>query len=220
MARAVFFDAVGTLIYLPQSVGYHYALAGRFVGLELEAAALDRAFRAVWAEMPARPATEGPREEDDKSWWRELVGRVVDRVRPKTSEMDRDAFFEAAYAHFAEPGVWDVFPEVREVLATLREREMPCFVISNFDGRLRIVLEHIGLTPFFREIFLSSELGADKPDMEIFRRASEASGFSPNESLYVGDEPERDWRGGRDAGFQIFELDRKENSLRDLLRKL
>lgn len=217
MVRAVYFDAVGTLIYLPQSVGHHYAEAGRFVGLELEAAALDRAFREVWKQMPARAANDGPRPDDDKGWWRELVHRVLAQVRPATEPLDADAFFEAAYAHFAEPGVWEVFPEVREVLASLHERELPFFVISNFDGRLRMVFEHLGLTPLFREIFLSSELGADKPDAAIFRRATKQSGFSPNESLYVGDEPERDWSGARAVGFQVFELDRPRNSLRDVL---
>ena len=61
---------------------------------------------------PARPAIDGPREDDDKGWWRELVNRVLDQVAPGTAELDRDAFFEVAYSHFAEAGVWDLYPEV------------------------------------------------------------------------------------------------------------
>ena len=44
--KAIFFDGAGTLIHLPQSVGYHYALVGKRVGLTLDSAALDRAFAA------------------------------------------------------------------------------------------------------------------------------------------------------------------------------
>jgi putative hydrolase of the HAD superfamily len=214
--KAVFFDAAGTLIHLPLSVGYHYALVGGRIGLRLEASALDRAFASSWKQMPARSAFDGPREDDDKGWWRELVRRVIDRVALGTSELDRDAFFEDAYGHFAESGVWDLYPEVEEVLEKLHGR-FDLSVISNFDGRLRMILEHLGVSKFFSHVFLSSELGADKPDPEIFRRALRLSGTRPNETLHAGDDPVRDWQGAADAGLSIFQLERPRNSLRDLL---
>lgn len=216
MYKAIFFDAAGTLIHLPQSVGHHYAYVGECIGLRLDAAALDRAFADRWKLTPARPAIDGPREEDDKGWWRELVNRVLDQVSPGLDELDRDAFFEGAYSHFAEPGVWDLYPEVREVLAALHDR-FDLAVLSNFDGRLRIILEHLGVSKFFSHIFLSSELGADKPDPEIFRRALRLSGTQPNETLHVGDDPERDWQGATEASLPIFQLERPHNSLHDLL---
>jgi putative hydrolase of the HAD superfamily len=217
--KTIFFDAAGTLIYLPKSVGHHYAFVGERLGLVLDADALDRAFAASWKQMPARPAIDGPRKDDDKGWWRELVNHVLDEVAPGITELDRDAFFEAAYAHFAEAGVWDLYPEVAEVLELLRER-FDLAVISNFDGRLRMILEHLGVSPLFSHVFLSSELGADKPDPEIYRRALQLSGAAPNETLHVGDDPERDWEGARSAELAIFELKRPDNSLRDLLRCL
>jgi putative hydrolase of the HAD superfamily len=216
MWQAIFFDAVGTLIYLPQSVGHHYAQVGKWVGLDMEARELDRAFARAFTRMPLRPAADKAREDDDKGWWRDLVDRVIDQVRPKTKELDRDAFFEAVYAHFAEPGVWELYPEVAEVLEELQCR-FPLAIISNFDGRLRVILEHLGATKFFRHIFLSSELGADKPDPALYERALAASGFSPNESLYVGDDPVNDWQPAAGAGLQVFKLDRAANSLRDLV---
>ena len=80
-----------------------------------------------------------------------------------------------------------------------------------------MILEHLGLTKFFGHVFLSSELGADKPDPEIFRRALALSRARPNETLHVGDDPERDWEGASAAGLSIFRLERPRNSLRDLL---
>jgi putative hydrolase of the HAD superfamily len=144
---------------------------------------------------------------------------VLDEVAPGVSELDRDAFFEAAYGHFAEPGVWEFYPEVPEVLEALSGR-FGLAVVSNFDGRLRMILEHLGLTKFFSHVFLSSELGADKPDPEIYRRALRLTGVQPNETLHVGDDPERDWDGAAAAGLSVFRLDRPRNSLRDLLPSL
>ena len=214
--KVIFFDAAGTLFHIPLGVGHHYAVAARDVGLELEPAAVDRAFAAAWKRMPARPATREPREDDDKGWWRELVERVLEQVAPGTHELDRDAFFEVAYSHFAEPGVWELFPEVREVLESLQSR-YELGVISNFDGRLRMILEQLGISRFFRVVAISSEIGADKPDAFIYERAVELAGITPDEALHVGDDPVRDWEGAASAGLRVFRLDRPHNSLRDLV---
>jgi putative hydrolase of the HAD superfamily len=217
--RAIFFDAAGTLLYLTRSVGDHYALVGSEIGLTLDAAALDRAFAAAWRSMPRRPAIEGPRENDDKDWWRELVNRVLTEVAPSLNELDRDNFFEIAYEHFAEAGVWELYPEVVAVLENLRPR-FQLAVVSNFDGRLRLILEQLGVSKFFSHIFISSELGADKPDPEIFVRALRIANFQPNEVLHVGDDPKRDWAAARSAGLEIFQLERPRNSLQDLMAEV
>ena len=219
MIRAIFFDAAGTLFYLTKTVGDHYGHVGREVGLNLDAQQLERAFHAAWQQMPRRPAIDGPRENDDKAWWREPVGRVFDQVAPLLSELDRDNFFEIAYEHFAEPGVWELYPEVSGVLQELTP-QFQLAVISNFDGRLRFILQHLGISKHFTHVFISSELGADKPDPEIFRRALATLHLKADEVLHVGDDPERDWKAASIAGLSVFELKRPQNSLRDLLAVL
>jgi len=217
--RAIFFDAAGTLFYLTKTVGDHYAYVGREVGLDLDAQKLESAFHAAWKQMPRRPASDGPRENDDKGWWRELVGHVLDQVAPWLSEFDRDNFFEIAYEHFAEPGVWELYPEVSGVLQELTP-QFQLAVISNFDGRLRFILQHLGISKHFAHIFISSELGADKPDAEIFRRALTTMHLKGDEVLHVGDDPERDWKAAKAAGLSVFRLDRPRDSLCDLATSL
>jgi len=219
MTEAIFFDAVGTLFYLSKTVGDHYALVGREVGLTLDAQQLDRAFFTAWERMPRRAAIDGPRENDDKGWWRELIDLVLDQAAPSLSELDRDNFFEVAYEHFAEAGVWKAYPEVLGVLEKLQPR-FHLAVVSNFDGRLRLILEHLGISKFFGRVFVSSEIGADKPDPEIYRRALKLIHLKPNRVLHVGDDPDRDWKAAAAAGLSVFKLDRDKNSLRDLLTAL
>ncbi len=217
--KAIFFDAVGTLFRLTRSVGDHYATVGREVGLDLNAQKLERAFHTAWNKTPQRAPIDGPRENDDKGWWRELVDLVLDQVAPSLNELDRDNFFEIAYEHFAEADVWEVYPEVPGVLEKLQPR-FQLVVVSNFDGRLRFILEHLGISKYFAHVFVSSELGADKPDPEIYRRALRLMNLKPSEVLHVGDDQERDWEAATAAGLSVFRLDRPKNSLRDLATTL
>ena len=217
--KAIFFDAMGTLFYLTHNVGHHYAVVGSELGLKLDPAKLDRGFHEAWSSMPIRQAINGPRENDDKDWWREVVEKVLREIAPALTELDRDNFFEIAYEHFAEAGVWEIYPEVAGVLQELQPH-FQLAVISNFDGRLRMILEHLGISKFFSRVFVSSEVGADKPDPEIFRRALKFMKLEPNEALHVGDDLERDWEAATMAGLHVFKLERGKNSLRDLLSLL
>lgn len=215
MRKAIFFDAAGTLIRLTKSVGENYALVAARQGLVLDAAELDRAFAEVWKEVPLRPATAQPRLDDDKGWWRDLVERVLDRIGAQLGPLDCDTFFEAVYGHFAEAGVWELYPEVLDVIEELALR-FELAVVSNFDSRLRMILQHLTIAQYFRHVFISSELGADKPNPFIYERALEVSGLAPAEVLHAGDDPEHDWAAACAAGLEVFRLDRPHNSLRDL----
>jgi putative hydrolase of the HAD superfamily len=213
--RIIFFDAAGTLFHLPRGVGWHYREVARRHGRELDVDGLDAAFRAAWKRMPAPPATGAPRPDDDKGWWRELVGMVLDQCGAD-SGFDRGAYFEEVYAEFTKPGIWELYPEVPEVLERLR-RNCRLAVISNFDGRLRPILDTLGIAPFFEHVTVSSEAGADKPDARIFQSALRACGAAPTEALHAGDDPVCDWEGAAAAGLHVFRLDRPRNSLRALL---
>ena len=219
MIKIIFFDAAGTLFHLPRGVGWHYQDVGRRFGCALDTETLSCAFRAVWSEMPSRPPLRQPRPNDDKDWWFTLVERVLERCDISAQQLDRHAYFEKLYAEFTQPNVWELFPEVREVLTALR----PHFrfaLISNFDGRLRPILSHLGLSGWFDPIVISSEAGADKPDAWIFQHALTLAGATAAEALHVGDDPRCDWEGAAAAGLHVFPLQRPANSLRDLAARL
>lgn len=215
MTRVIFFDAAGTLLHLPRGVGWHYRDVALRHGADLGEEELNRAFRAVWRAVDAPPETRAPRADDDRGWWRALVFQVLDACA-EGAGMDRAAYFEELWEEFAKPGVWELYPETREVLTALRGR-FRMGVLSNFDSRLRRILPDLGIGEFFEEMIVSSEVGAEKPSVFIYEEALRRFGVRAGEALHVGDEPEADWRGAADAGLAVFELRRPEDSLRDLL---
>ena len=214
MIKAIFFDASETLIHLPKGVAWHYAEVARGRGLEIDERELGLAFRAVWKQMAARPATGQPRPDDDRGWWRELVARVLARCGAEAGT-DFEALFAALYERFCQPGVWELYSDVRPVLERLRGG-FALGVISNFDGRLRRILYDLDVLPLFETIVISSEAGADKPHPLIFEEALRRLGVQPAEAIHVGDDPVHDWAGAASAGIRCFELKRGENSLADL----
>ena len=206
-AEVIFFDAAGTLIRLERPVGWHYAEVARKHGLKADQERMESAFRKVWRARPFRSPSPGARKEDDLPWWRELALEVLRTAVPSPGKIDEDAWFEELYAHFAKPGVWLLYDDAMRCLDRLAGR-FRLAVISNFDRRLRLILEELGVAARFEQIFISSEIGCEKPHPGIFQQALDVMGVEPGRCLHVGDDPERDWAGAAAAGIAVFQVRR------------
>lgn len=80
-------------------------------------------------------------------------------------------------------------------------RRAPVAVVSNGSGRVqRAKLERAFLTEHLPDVFLSGEVGAEKPDARIFLAALARVDRAPEEVLHVGDDPERDIVGAARLG--------------------
>jgi len=81
-------------------------------------------------------------------------------------------------------------------------------MISNWDHRLFSIVEGLGLTSYFEQVFASSAVGVAKPGVGIFRRAVETLGIEPTRAMHLGDSLEDDYLGAKRAGLQAVLLDR------------
>jgi putative hydrolase of the HAD superfamily len=215
-AGVIFFDAAGTLIHLKLPVGWHYAEIARKHGLKADEARMELAFRDAWRRRAWRPASPGGRDDDDRPWWRELALEVLRATVPCSSHLDEDVWFEELYWHFAKPGIWGLYEDAARCLDRLAER-FRLAVISNFDQRLRVILQELGVGSRFERVFISSEIGYEKPDPGIFWHAMDVMNVKGEDCLHVGDDPERDWAGAAAAGIAVFEVRRPGVTLDDLM---
>ena len=87
------------------------------------------------------------------------------------------------------------------LLMTL-SRKYPLYIVSN--GTTVVQNKRIasaGIARYFQGIFLSEELGADKPQIEFFERATNGIlEYTPEESIILGDSLTSDIQGGINAG--------------------
>jgi putative hydrolase of the HAD superfamily len=215
MIRAILFDAAGTLIQLPRGVGWHYRQITTRHGLDLDEKRLAAAFGAAFKAAGPRVAAGVSRPDDDKGWWRALVRQVLAACGQEPGDPVFDGMFEELYGHFAEPGVWALYPDVVPVLEALHG-QYRLGVVSNFDRRLYPVLEDLGVRGYFETIVISSELGVDKPDGRIFAAALTALGVTAGETVHAGDDPDQDWRAAEAAGLHVYRVERPGRGLEGL----
>ena len=198
---AVTFDVGGTLIEPWPSVGHIYAEVAATHGWKgLSPELLNARFTDAWHACADFDHT--------RAGWEEIVKRTFQGlIAPGRLE-----FFPALYERFADADAWRIFDDVRPALNDLAGRGIRLGVISNWDERLGVLLQRLGLHECFDALAVSCETGRPKPAPAIFERAAAALGLPPAKILHVGDSIEMDFRGATRAGFQAVHLRRGAGS--------
>ncbi len=99
--------------------------------------------------------------------------------------------------------VWIPFDHVKDELIKLSDKGFRLGVISNWDKTAVPILDMHGLTPLFENIIISSEVGFEKPSVEIFNIALDQAKISAEDCLYVGDNYYDDGIGSKNAGMDF-----------------
>ena len=195
--EAIFFDAGRTLLYAHPSVGELYARAAARQGRVVDAKVMEDAFVAMWHRQD--------HEHIGMEFWRRTVFATMERVG---GVPDPEACFQELWRVFAEPEVWRLYDDVAASLQTLKQRGYKLAVLSNWDWRLRHIIEQSELHPYFDALIISEEVGVEKPNPKIFQAAMDALGIAPDRALHVGDSYREDYLGARAVGLHAVLLDR------------
>ncbi|MEM2839715.1 MAG: HAD-IA family hydrolase [Thermoplasmata archaeon] len=104
-----------------------------------------------------------------------------------------------------------LLPHAREALEYLSSNGYRIGLISN-TGRtpgsvLRTLLAHLGISEYFDVMTFSNEVLVRKPEKQIFLHTLRALGALPRLSLHIGDDPEADFEGARNAGMNALLID-------------
>ncbi len=199
--RAVLFDAVGTVIEPDPPVFEVYRRVGLDHGVEIEDDEIKRRFRSAFA-LDEHDEQRGPgttSEAIEYRRWRRIVTACLPEVPDPVSA------FEQLWAHFARPDAWRVVEEIPPLLGWLQARGIVLRIASNFDGRLRAILDGLpDLEPLRTDPLISSEIGARKPHPAFFQAALNALQLSPEQVLLIGDDPINDRQGAQEAGIRCL----------------
>jgi len=208
--RAVFLDAAHTIIEPYPASAHVYSEIGRRHGYRVTEEGLAAALAPLWLTMRAAKFSvsrvQGTDEAAEKDWWR----GVVDRAFRDSGEARGcgEACFEEIFTHFGKGDAWQVPPDVVPAIEAFRARGLKVGVLSNFDARLRSVLDDLDLTRRFDTLTISSEAGWEKPHPNIYRMAMRSLDVQPAEAVMAGDDWEHDVEGPTACGLRAFWLRR------------
>lgn len=92
-------------------------------------------------------------------------------------------------------------PGARELLETLQGKYRLYLATNGTASVQHGRMASAGMEGYFQDIFISEELGADKPSLDYFQKCfARIPGFKPEETLMVGDRLTSDIVGGNRAG--------------------
>ena len=75
----------------------------------------------------------------------------------------------------------------------------------------------MGISDFFNNIVVSEEVGWRKPSAYIFQYAINRLQIQASEAVYIGDSPNEDIKGAKQAGLKTVFVPSQFNKLKDLL---
>ncbi|HIK04735.1 MAG TPA: HAD family hydrolase [Trichormus sp. M33_DOE_039] len=212
--KVIFLDAVGTLFGVKGSVGKIYSQLALEFGVEASAEILDQAFLQSFkaAPPPIFPDAESediPQKEFE--WWRTIAVNTFESAGIINQFADFSSFFGELYIHFGTAEPWFVYPDVVQSLGNWKHLGIELGVLSNFDSRIYSVLQALDLSHFFRSVTISTQVGAAKPNPQIFTAALEKHDCSPESAWHIGDSIVEDYQGAKAAGLRGIWINREKN---------
>lgn len=93
-----------------------------------------------------------------------------------------------------------VIPHTFEVLDYLKPHYQMHIITNGFVETQHVKLERSGLRPYFSKIFISEEIGFQKPKRGFFEYAIKSCNARKRESLVIGDSLEADIEGAKNFG--------------------
>jgi putative hydrolase of the HAD superfamily len=199
---AVLFDAADTLLEL--SPAFPELLSRSWLGTEGAPAAQD-VQEALWAI-----GAEGhwPDDEPDPEARLHMWTAFFPDALRRAGGADSHTAAQRAARYALDPANYRLYPDVLPCLDALRATGHQVALVSNFDRWLREIIAAHDLTRRFDEIVISSEVGFEKPDPEIFALARHRLGRPAAQCVFIGDSLVVDVDGARQAGMHPLLIDR------------
>lgn len=132
-----------------------------------------------------------------------LLGRFQEFFSRYGIPTDQVEAFNGAYQIHLGDEIY-FFPEAMEILQALKAAGyVQCAVTNGTKVAQTRKLSRSGMDKVFDHVFISEDVGYEKPDGRFFQRVFQQIGQYPgNQVLVVGDSLNADMRGGKNAGLQ------------------
>jgi len=162
--ETVFLDAGGVLVY-PNWTRISNALRAR--GIDVDPAALARAEPHAKKQIDVRQTITATNDAG-RGWL--YFTLIFDRAGVPPGP-DVEAALQELHAYHQNTNLWELVPSyVAPSLAALRRRGLKLTIVSNANGKLRVLFERLALAGCVDCLLDSHDEGVEKPDPRSWAR--------------------------------------------------
>lgn len=139
------------------------------------------------------------RETHNRYWISKALDALGYTILPDDPRINKAV--DAYFSHFSHG--CRLIPGTKDMLEVLKPKYR-LGLLTNFTHppAVRKIIDDLGLIPLFEGVIISGEIGYRKPHPIVFRNLIDLLGVKKHQILYVGDDPEPDIIGARNAGLQ------------------
>lgn len=196
MNGVIFWDFDGTLVYKNKS--FLESLMKALEGEERRPSAdVCQAYllgTCSW-NFPEKSYTDCTGED----WWADLLDKTSAFLKKNGIPECRSVKICEQFRKNVVTYPYVLYEDAEEILSYAKEKGYRNYILSNNFPELVRTVERFGLDRLFTDCFLSTDIGYEKPRVEIFEYALRHAG-NPERVYMVGDNPEADIKGAAKAG--------------------
>lgn len=208
MKKALFWDFDGTLVYANERFINTFLSAIRSCGFDASVTELRPLFKSVY------PWNHPSVDYVDQTayWWDSFLGKLDAFYRehsiPKPDAERINQRFKEQMIHC---NTYTLYEDAKEALEQCAKKGYKNYLLSNNYPELPLMVQDFGLSELFVDLFVSANIGYEKPRQELFEYALRKAGY-PECGYMIGDNPVADILGGKAAGLKTILVHRHDSA--------
>ena len=187
--RTVFFDAGFTLLYPSPSILGVCQQVSQKLGLHVDLDQLQKGLpnAEYFRFRQSQPSRQTWADEQSiADFWFSYYMNLLQPLMAKYEQKHLEQFVCAITEEFEKHTTWQVYPDVKLTLETLRTKGYSLGVISDWNIALGPLLRRFDLTPYFDCLVISAVARHAKPSPTLYNMALERANAIPDYTIHIG----------------------------------
>jgi FMN phosphatase YigB (HAD superfamily) len=129
--------------------------------------------------------------------------KILQSIGIQSNDLGQKIFNEIVKSE----GHWILKTDLFQTLVEMKTMGNNVSIASNFDVKLRKMLAELGILHLFNKVYISAEIGAEKPDEKFFNIILNENSDPKINNFFIGDNYQIDYIPARRLGFSAILLD-------------
>ena len=197
MDKVIFWDFDGTLVHPNQRFVDALDVSLRQSGYIIERESIVKYLKTIFPWLNYDKSYQN----QTSKWWDNFLGNLTPfYMENKVAKEDFDKINLTYKQRITTINDYVLYNDTKMVLKKCVEFGYKNYLLSNNYPELPYFVQDLGLTEYFSGLIVSSHIGYEKPRQELYDYAKKLA--KCNSGIMVGDNPNADILGGKQAGLK------------------